>query len=446
MSEILWSDFFCGAGGSSTGLKAAGAEVLTAINHWQLALDSHHTNHPDTNHVLTDISTSDPRRLPTTACAWMSPECTHHSRARGEKRKKIHGQMMLAGFGEKNYDPAAERSRMTAWDVVRYSEVHRYRIVVVENVVELADWELYSPWLIAMQQMGYDYKELYLNAMFFGVPQSRDRMYVVFWQRRQQAPNLEFHPQGFCKTCNLESEMVQVFKRRRWGEYKRQYVYVCSKCGRAAEPYRRGAGEIIDWSIKPQLIGDRKRPLSPNTMARIEYGLRKYGLASIVETAYSHAGPKRATSTETPFPSQTTAQTLGLAVSPEIMRRAFITSYYSRENASSSVHQPLPTVVTENRFGLVLPYYGTPNTHGVGEPLPTVTTKERSALLSGDAESLNLDECGYRMVNADEVKQAMGFPDTYTLLGTQKEQVHQAGNAVCAPVAQAIAQRCMETL
>ena len=44
-------DMFCGAGGESTGIMQAAQEQgmkvnLTAINHWERAIETHATNHP----------------------------------------------------------------------------------------------------------------------------------------------------------------------------------------------------------------------------------------------------------------------------------------------------------------------------------------------------------------------------------------------------------------
>ena len=75
-------DFYAGCGGATSGLKRAGAksnahqvEVRYAVNHWDVAVDTHSRNHPDTEHVLTDLSTSSPKRYRRTRVAWFSPEC-----------------------------------------------------------------------------------------------------------------------------------------------------------------------------------------------------------------------------------------------------------------------------------------------------------------------------------------------------------------------------------
>lgn len=69
------TDLFCGAGGSSSGLVEAGYKVVIAANHWQLAIESHQINHPDTDHSQADISQVDPRYFPRTHVLWGSPEC-----------------------------------------------------------------------------------------------------------------------------------------------------------------------------------------------------------------------------------------------------------------------------------------------------------------------------------------------------------------------------------
>jgi len=48
---LTLTDLFCGAGGSSTGATSIpGVSVKIAANHWQLAVDTHNTNHPSTDH------------------------------------------------------------------------------------------------------------------------------------------------------------------------------------------------------------------------------------------------------------------------------------------------------------------------------------------------------------------------------------------------------------
>ena len=44
--SLTFTDIFCGAGGSSIGLAAAGFELKLAANHWQTAIETHAANFP----------------------------------------------------------------------------------------------------------------------------------------------------------------------------------------------------------------------------------------------------------------------------------------------------------------------------------------------------------------------------------------------------------------
>lgn len=95
-SHITVTDQFCGAGGSSQGVRrfaqranlGSGLEVRLALNHWKLAIDTHNTNFPEAIHECTDIQACDPRRYPSTTILVTSPECTNHSVAKGRKQVK----------------------------------------------------------------------------------------------------------------------------------------------------------------------------------------------------------------------------------------------------------------------------------------------------------------------------------------------------------------------
>ena len=124
---LTLTDLFCGAGGSSTGAVKGGARVVMAANHWQLAIETHQTNHPATNHDLADLMVTHPSRYQRTDILWISPECTNHSIAKGRKRKNL-GQLDL--WGNDRVDPAEERSRATMREVIEFTTYHRYEIVI----------------------------------------------------------------------------------------------------------------------------------------------------------------------------------------------------------------------------------------------------------------------------------------------------------------------------
>src|SRR5690348_12640820 len=127
--EIKVADLFCGAGGTSSGLMAAARKLgkrvnLLAINHWDVAIATHSANHPEAKHLCTGIDEVDPRRaVPGGRLNLLlaSPECTHHSNARGGK-------------------PMSDQRRASAWHIVRWAEALYIDTIIVENVREFRDW------------------------------------------------------------------------------------------------------------------------------------------------------------------------------------------------------------------------------------------------------------------------------------------------------------------
>lgn len=151
---------------------------------------------------------------------------------------------------------------------------------------------------------------------------------------------------------------------------------------------------MIDWAIPAPAIADRKRPLAPNTMRRIEEGLSRYGGRPMV-IAMEHGG------------------------------------------RSLPASAPLPTVTTAKggAFGiaLVVEYYGNGVARPVTEPLPTVTCTDRFGLVTTSGRTI-----GFRMLQPHELAAAQGFPRDYRFAGTKTEQVKQIGNAVPCGLSRAI--------
>ena len=406
-SFLTVTDQFCGAGGSSIGAVAAGVELAMALNHWKLAIETHQTNFPNAAHDCTDISACDPRRYPSTDILITSPECTNHSVSNG-KRKQT--QMDLFGNGP---DPAEERSRATMWDVPRFAEYHRYNAIIVENVVDARKWVNWGAWLLAMHQLGYKHQAVYFNSMYaHPTPQSRDRMYVVFWRKGNQAPNLTFTPKAWCERCGKDVAAVQAWKNgRKWGVYKEQYIYACPHCTNEVRPYYYCAANAIDWTLPCPRIGDRERPLKDKTLNRIRIGLEKYGAQAMgVELGYGQASNNRAFPLTDAMRTQTTKQTMGVCVPPFLVDTAYdgdkgrttaivealrtqtarqatgvvVPPFLAKLYGMSDVEAITDPIGTQTAGGvhhaLVVPYYSNGTATEVTEALPTVTTHDRHAL------------------------------------------------------------------
>jgi DNA (cytosine-5)-methyltransferase 1 len=167
-------DYFAGAGGFTLGAELAGAEVVTAINHWPLAVQTHRANHPRIEHRCEDLTRFDPSKLPAFDLLLASPACQGHSRGRGVAR---------GSEGDRAWDA----SRATAWAVVDCLEVRRPRALVVENVLDFARWELFPVWCEALRRLGYAPRAQVCDASAFGVPQERPRL-IITAVRGREAP------------------------------------------------------------------------------------------------------------------------------------------------------------------------------------------------------------------------------------------------------------------
>lgn len=301
---ITVTDLFAGAGGSSTGLmQVPGMHVRIAANHWQTAIDIHNANHQDTDHAIVDLHQEDPRYFPRTDMLWASPECTKWSQASGRGGPAIEEGL----FEDPLSDDAKTRSRLLMFDVLRFIEHHRYRLVIVENVVDIATQAQYrtawTVWRQELRALGYQWRVVSLNSMhaqLFGAPapQSRDRIYIVAWPEGERAPDLDrvVSPQAFCGRCDVVVTAVQSFKPGRTvGRYRQAYLYCCPSCGSTVEPGWLPAAAAIDWSIPGERIGDRSRPLAEKTLARIAAGIARYWGPLTVEAAgntYDAADPR----------------------------------------------------------------------------------------------------------------------------------------------------------
>ncbi|QMU19327.1 DNA cytosine methyltransferase [Gordonia rubripertincta] len=166
------TDFFAGAGGSSEGLTQAGYRIDACANHWQTAVETHITNHPDTEHFVANLHEIDMRRFPTTDMLWASPSCVWHTPAGGRKKLPLHEELRR--------NDAGAVDRATAFAVIAAAEVHQYEAIIVENVPEFTGWVLFDWWLDGLAALGYRAQATVVDAFDVGVPQRRKRWFGVF--------------------------------------------------------------------------------------------------------------------------------------------------------------------------------------------------------------------------------------------------------------------------
>lgn len=206
--------------------------------------------------------------------------------------------------------------------------------------------------------------------------------------------------------------------------------------GENKEPYV-AASTIINWNLEIPSIFDRKKPLVENTLIRIARGIQKY----VIE--------------DRPYIIKDTAY--------------FLSHYYThqgKETRCSSLREPIATIPTQNRFGLVavkfqhikLPmkdciaafltkYYGCDTGQSLNGPIHTITTKDRFGLVVIRGKDYRIADIGLRMLTARELFNGMGFPKTYIIdhdyTGKKyptTQQKARCGNAVVPMLAKALVQ------
>lgn len=428
--SVTITDLFCGAGGSSLGAEIAGGELRLGLNHWQRAIETHATNFQHADHDCEDVSsltTAQIRRYPDSDILLASPECTNHSLAKGARRRKPQaGSLFEDGPAG---DAEQDRSRATMWDVVRFAEQkllkgRPYKAIVVENVVDAFKWGheddggLFMAWLQAMRALGYEHEVVWLNSMFCPpTPQSRDRMYVVFWRRGLRRPNLRVEPPSWCPGCERIVDGRQTWKKagpRVWGRYGAQYFYTCPDCHGAVLPGAFPAASAIDWQLPAERIGDRKRPLAQATRERIRRGLERLAREPFA-IRLTHGGqPRPAT-----LPLVTLTQRHDLAMVMPVAGNTFERTPGNR--ARHADLQPADTIHGTLDRALVVPPMGAVKPRDAETaPGPTQTTTTRPALVTGyvdggvariaDREPANTFRAGGGSVGLVYANRANGVP------------------------------------
>ncbi len=442
--DLTWSDFFAGAGGSSSGLRAIpGSWVRLAVNHWDLAIETHQYNHQETDHDQASLARTDPSRYPSTDLGWFSPECTYWSVARGEKCD-YDDSLADAIMDEEDDTPEAKeakwRSRMLMRDVVRFSRHHLYKAVIVENVPDILKWGAMDRWLAEMVGLGYRYKILTLNSAFANAtgmpaPQLRDRVYVVFWLAKYRTPNWNkwLRPKGYCTSCDEIVTAIYNAKpggRRpmRYGP-RSQYTYRCpkKKCsGAHVQPLVRPAADAINWSLPSQRIGERKKPLAKKTRDRIAAGIARHWPHAVVETAghtFERRPGVRTWSVNQPLTTQHTTLSKSLASAPDAPDGLLTPCGGGWNDTARPTSLPHVTTTGRENTALVMPLEGRAEVSGI-RPVTgqfrSQTGRHQDGLLqhpdammvplrnNGSCE--NPDETGFRTFAANGNHHALVMP------------------------------------
>ena len=164
MDQIRTFDMFCGAGGSSLGAREGGAKIVGGVDMWGPAVDSFKLNFPEAHVFQKDLRILTPEdvleKTGPIDLLISSPECTHHTCARGSK-------------------PRSEESKDTAFQVIRYAEAMKPRWITLENVIHMKPWGRYEELMSELKRLNYKVREQVIDASRFGVAQRRRRLFMI---------------------------------------------------------------------------------------------------------------------------------------------------------------------------------------------------------------------------------------------------------------------------
>jgi len=408
MTQLLYIDLFCGAGGTSTGVARARlngkkcAKVIACVNHDPNAIKSHAANHPDTLHFTEDIRTLDMRPLVAVTqkerekypgakvVLWASLECTNFSKAKG-------GQ------------PRDADSRTLAEHLFRYIEALKPDYIYIENVEEFMCWgdldengkpiskdkgKMYLRWVQNVCNYGYGFSHRLLNAADYGACTSRTRFFGIF--ARHGLPTV-FPEPTHCKG-GREADMFHS----------------------ALQPWQP-VRDVLELDNEGESIFGREKPLVERTLERIFAGMIKFvaGGKDAFLSRYNSVRPKdTAMSLDEPCGVITAGGNRFATVKVHFLSKQFsgdpdsknisidapagaITCKdhhalataqflldYNYKDTARPVNQPAPTLLTHDKLAIsnimfIDAYYGNGHEHSINDPAPVLRCVGHLALVTG---------------------------------------------------------------
>ena len=182
---------FAGGGGSSTGYRLAGGNILCVNEFVEEARNTYKENYPNTPILPDDIiKLSGQEFLDVTGLGVGeldildgSPPCSAFSMAGNVSHGK--GNTHKDAFGKtKGYSDIKEVSNIEDlfFEFLRVADVIKPKVIIAENVAGLTMGEAkqyFNKIQNTFEKIGYDVCAKVLNSAYFGVPQTRSRVFFI---------------------------------------------------------------------------------------------------------------------------------------------------------------------------------------------------------------------------------------------------------------------------
>ena len=179
---FTYISFFAGGGGSSAGYKLAGGDCLFVNEFQQVAVDTYLANWPDTPHICGDIKKVTGQQIMEMTGLKVgeldildgSPPCPPFSMS-GTKKKGWNKEKVAYGMKQENIEDLT-------WEMIRIAGDMKPKVIICENVkgltMEYAKGHL-DKMIEDFEALGYSTTYKVLNGIHYGVPQKRQRVFIV---------------------------------------------------------------------------------------------------------------------------------------------------------------------------------------------------------------------------------------------------------------------------
>lgn len=460
-------DLFAGGGGASTGIEQAiGRHPDIAVNHDPEAVSLHTANHPQTRHFCCDVFEVDPLEVTggqPVGLLWASPDCKHFSKAKGAKpvSKKIRSLAWVVLKWVKALKPFKRHPR----------------IICLENVEEFQTWgplgdddrpcphrkgQTFELWKSQLQKLGYVIEHRELRASDFDTPTIRKRLYLV--ARCDGQPIV--WPQPTYAKPDAHGKVPKGLRPWRTAAECIDWSIPCPSIFERSKPLADATCRRIAKGIMRYVVEAVRPFICPTghsgTLVQTGYGERPGqsprapGLGKPLGTVV--AGQKHALVTAflakhyTGVVGSSLADPTGTVTSVD--HHSLVAAHLVKlrgDNVGSPATEPLHTVSAQGmhhgvvRAFLVKYYSEGGQDQSVTDPMHTIPTKDRLGLVMVHGEPWAIVDIGLRMLTPRELYRAQGFPENYIIDKgadgtplTKTAQVRMCGNSVCPPIARAI--------
>lgn len=453
--SLRFHDMFCGAGWSTLGAYMAGATPVVGLNHWPVACTSYEANHAHAGAqaACVDVVTQDPRRYPPADILLASPECTHHSYARGRPKND-------PSLFDPDGDQGAERSRAAI------------------------DWTLTAPAIADRRAHGLqELKPNTLARIRRGLPRLLERPATVELPNGlvvQVGGNTAERP-GETRARSTDLPTVALTTRP-------DRALVVPTTHDDTSQRTRGEDEILPTLTGRQELGLVLSNMTNNVPRRAAdeaaSTITSGGKLALIYAGRDSSVPKPADST--PTPKMTAINSLYVVDADQALvveqrgnperpgggnearipgdeaigtisaqgnhHALVIANYGGRDGepakqgwARHTDDDPLGAITATDSHALFVFRNGQGVARRPDEPVPTIATVEQHAMVGSITED-DVMACTFRMLQPHELKVAGGASVDYILHGTKRDQVAQIGNAVSPPAEAELVRRAIASL